>query len=215
MKDETDESLITLMGFIDDERDTAEAAAGELFRRYSPRMTIWCAKAFLIHHQNHEELVMKTFANALNGAKAFAPQLAKHADPVAKITHIKLWLYRILKNVCIDAQRSEHLERELRSAVDVGKVKTIALDPPDDVPAEEPTNRRIDLVREFIARSDPLARAILINTMQYYDCGSGQVIVPKPMLDDLCRKFGLTRVYLRTKRCRLHHELHEFILQNE
>ena len=97
----------------------------------------------------------------------------------------------------------------------MGKVKTIALDPPDDVPAEEPTNRRIDLVREFIARSDPLARAILINTMQYYDCGSGQVIVPKPMLDDLCRKFGLTRVYLRTKRCRLHHELHEFILQNE
>lgn len=215
MENETDESLITYMGFYEEECETAQAAAGELYRRYSRKMTGWCIRSFLLYRQNHEELVKQTFDKALKGARAFAPRLAKQADPAAKTRHLKFWLYCILKNLCIDTQRSEHLERDERSGVDVESVEMIVLDPPDDEAGDIPSDRRAELVREFTAELPKHDQAILYNTMQYYDRGTGQVIMPKPVLTALCAELGLTRVSLRTKRCRLLQDMRQFILENE
>jgi DNA-directed RNA polymerase specialized sigma24 family protein len=215
MENEPDESLITYMGFCEEEPETAQAAAGELFRRYSRKMTAWCVRSFLLYRQNHDELVKQTFAKALKGAQAFAPRLAQQADPAKKTRHLKFWLYCILKRLCIDAQRSEHLERDERSGVDVETVEMIVLDPPDDEAGEAPTYRRAELVREFTAGLPKHDQAILYNTMQYYDRGTGQVIMPKPVLTVLCDELGLTRVSLRTKRCRLLQDMRQYIREKE
>jgi DNA-directed RNA polymerase specialized sigma24 family protein len=215
MENETDESLITYMGFYEEERATAEAAVGELFRRHSRKMTAWCVKGFLLYRQNHEDLVKETFRKALKGAKKFASRLAKQSDAVAKTDHIKFWLYCILKRTCIDARRSEHFEHDERSEVDVESVEMVVLDPPDDEVGEAPSDRRADLARQFVAEQEAPDQAILYNTMQYYDRGSGQVVMPKAVLEALCDELQVSRVSLRTKRCRLLQDMGQYMLENE
>lgn len=215
MQDETDESLVTYMGFSDDEPAVAEDAAAELYRRHSRKMTAWCAKSFLLYRQNHEELVMKTFQNALRAAKDFEP-LPKALSDDDKTNQIKLWLYRILKNACIDAHRSEATERKERCGVEVETVAdTVALDPVDSEVAEPATPGRVDLVRDFIASLPSHDQAILYNTMQYYDRRTGQTVMPKAVLDNLCAELGMTKISLRTQRSRLLERLRQYVLENE
>lgn len=215
MKKETDESLVTYMGFNDDEPATAEAAAGELFRRHSNKMTAWCAKSFLLYRQNHEDLVKKTFQKALRAAKNF-PSLRPTLSDAEKTRHIKFWLYCILKNVCIDAHRSEQAEREERCEVEVETVaEMVAIDPVDTEAAEPPTSRRVELIRAFIDDLASHDQAILYNTMQYYDRRTGQTVMPKAVLDVLCAELGMTKISLRTQRSRLLERMKQYVLENE
>jgi DNA-directed RNA polymerase specialized sigma24 family protein len=215
MEDESDESLVTYMGFHEEEPESAESAVGELFKRHSRKMTAWCRATFLLYRQNHEDLVKRTFEKALKGAAAFVSKLVKQNDDAAKTRHIKFWLYCILKRTCIDAQRSEKFERAHRSDVDVETVQMVALDPDDTGPGDVPTELRIELVHNFITDQKTNDQAILYNTMQYYDCATGQAIIPKSVLKALCEELEMTTVSLRTKRCRLLQSLHEYIVENE
>ncbi len=215
MQDETDESLVIYMGFNDDEPAVAEDAAAELYRRHSRKMIAWCAKSFLLYRQNHEDLVKKTFKNALRAANKFGalPNSLSDAD---KTKQIKFWLYCILKNVCIDAHRSEAAEREERCGVEVETVAdTVALDPVDPEAPEPATSARVDLIREFIASLPPHDQAILYNTMQYYDRRTGQTVMPKAVLDHLCAELGMTKISLRTQRSRLLERMRQYVLENE
>ena len=215
MQDETDESLVTYMGFNDDEPAVAEEAATELYRRHSKKMTAWCVKGFLLYRQNHEDLVKKTFQNALRAAKKFGP-LAKSLSDVDKTKHIKFWLYCILKNVCIDAHRSETAEREERCGVEVETVaEVVTLDPVDLEAPEAATPRRVDLIRIFIAGLPLHDQAILYNTMQYYDRRTGQTVMPKAVLETLCAELGMTKISLRTQRSRLLERMKQYVLENE
>jgi RNA polymerase sigma factor (sigma-70 family) len=214
MESETDESLVTYMGFLDEEPETAEAAAGELFRRHSRKMTAWCIKSFLLYRQNHEELVQFTFAKAMKGAKAFIPRLAQHSDAAEKTKHIKCWLYRILRRTCIDAHRSEFLERTERADIDVDKVEVI-LDPPDAEATEAPPSRRVELVRQFAAELEEPDRAILYNAQQYCDAATGETVMPESVLEELCAELGLNQISLRTRRHRLLKRLERYIVDNE
>jgi RNA polymerase sigma factor (sigma-70 family) len=215
MQDETDESLVTYMGFNDDEPSVAEEAVAELYRRHSKKMTAWCAKSFLLYRQNHDDLVRKTFQKALRAAKTFGP-LAKSLSDADKTKHIKFWLYCILKNVCIDAHRSEAAEREERSGVEVESVaEFVTLDPVDPEAPEPATPRRVDLIRAFIASLPPHDQAILYNTMQYYDRRTGQTVMPKTVLETLCTELGMTKISLRTQRSRLLERMRQYVLENE
>lgn len=215
MQDETDESLVTYMGFNDDEPSVAEEAVAELYRRHSKKMTAWCAKSFLLYRQNHDDLVKKTFQKALRAAKTFGP-LAKSLSDADKTKHIKFWLYCILKNVCIDAHRSEAAEREERSGVEVESVaESVTLDPVDPEAPEPATPRRVDLIRAFIASLPPHDQAILYNTMQYYDRRTGQTVMPKTVLETLCTELGMTKISLRTQRSRLLERMRQYVLENE
>jgi RNA polymerase sigma factor (sigma-70 family) len=215
MENETDESLVTYMGFNDDEPAVAEAAAGELYRRYSRKMTAWCARSFRLYRQNHEDLVKKTFQKALRAAKRFGP-LGRNLSDADKTRHIKFWLYCILKNVCIDAHRSEKAEREERCGLDVENVEdVVALDPADTEAAEPATHRRAELIRAFVASLAPHDQAILYNTMQYYDRRTGQTVMPKAVLETLCAELGMTKISLRTQRSRLLERMRQYVLENE
>lgn len=215
MQDETDESLVTYMGFNDDEPSVAEEAVAELYRRHSRKMTAWCAKGFLLYRQNHEDLVKKTFQKALRAAKTFGP-LGKSLSEADKTKHIKFWLYCILKNVCIDAHRSEAAEREERCGVEVESVaEVVTLDPVDPEAPEPTTPRRVDLIRTFIASLPPHDQAILYNTMQYYDRRTGQTVMPKAVLETLCSELGMTKISLRTQRSRLLERMRQYVLENE
>lgn len=215
MENETDESLVTYMGFDDDEPVMAEDAAAELYRRHSKKMTGWCAKSFLLYRQNHEDLVKKTFQKALRAAKKFGP-LKKELSDAEKTKHVKFWLYCILKNVCIDAYRSEYAEREERCEFDVETVgAVVALDPVDTEAAEPPPPRRIALIRAFVSGLAPHDQAILYNTMQYYDRRTGQTVMPKAVLEALCAELGMTKISLRTQRSRLLERMKQHVLDNE
>lgn len=215
MQDETDESLVTYMGFFDEEPAVAEEAVAELYRRHSKKMTAWCAKNFLLYRQNHEDLVRKTFQNALRAAKKFGP-LAKSLSDADKTKHIKFWLYCILKNACIDAHRSEATEREERCGVEVESVaEVVALDAVDTEVAEQATHRRIGLIRAFVASLQPHDQAIFYNTMQYYDRRTGQTIMPRAVLETLCAELGMKKVSLRTQRSRLLERMRQYVLENE
>lgn len=215
MENETDESLMTYMGFDEDEPAMAEDAAAELYRRHSKKMTGWCAKGFLLYRQNHEDLVKKTFQKALRAAKTFGP-LKKDLSDAEKTRHIKFWLYYILKNVCIDAHRSEHAEREGRCEFDVETVgAVVALDSVDTETIEPATHRRMELIREFVAGLAPHDQAILYNTMQYYDRRTGQTVMPKAVLETLCAELGMTKISLRTQRSRLLERMKQYVLDNE
>lgn len=215
MQDETDESLVTYMGFYDEEPAVAEEAVADLYRRYSKKMTAWCSKNFLLYRQNHEDLVKKTFQKALHAATKFGP-LAKSLSDADKAKHIKFWLYCILKNVCIDAYRSEDAEREERCEVEVETVADlVTLDPVDTEAPEPVTPRRIELIRTFIAGHSPHDQAILYNTMQYYDRRTGQTVMPKAVLEALCTELGMTKISLRTQRSRLLERMRQYVLENE
>ncbi len=215
MENESDDSLVTYMGFYEEERATAEAAAAELYRRHSKKMTAWCIKGFLLYRQSHEELVRQTFQKALKAAKNFSLKLPQDATAEAKTRHIKFWLYCVLKNTCIDAQRSERLEREARAEVDVEHVALIVIDPPDSEAVEPPTPRRIGLIRQFIETLPAHDQAILYNTMQYYDRCTKQTVMPKSVLDMLCTELGMTKISLRTQRSRLLERMRQYVLDNE
>jgi DNA-directed RNA polymerase specialized sigma24 family protein len=160
-------------------------------------------------------LVKKTFHKALRAAKKFGP-LAKALSETEKTKHIKFWLYCILKNICIDAHRSEAAEREERCGVEVETVAdTVALDPVDPEAPEPATSGRVDLVRDFIASLPPHDQAILYNTMQYYDRRTGQTVMPKTVLDSLCTELGMTKISLRTQRSRLLERMRQYVLENE
>lgn len=215
MQDETDEALVVYMGFKDDEPIIAEEAVAELFRRHSKKMNAWCAKCFLLCLQNHEDLVMLTFQKALDAAKTFKP-LAKSLSNTDKTVHVKAWLYSILRNLCIDAYRSEAAEREERSGVEIETVAdVIVIDPVDSEEAEPVTPRRVDLVHEFITSLSARDQAILYNTMQYYVPSTGQTNMPKAILQDLCSELGMTKVSLKTQRFRLLERLKEYIVKHE
>jgi DNA-directed RNA polymerase specialized sigma24 family protein len=215
MQNESDDSLVTYMGFYEEERATAEAAAAELYRRHSKKMTAWCIKGFLLYRQSHEELVRLTFQKALKAAKNFSLKLPKDASVEAKTKHIKFWLYCVLKNTCIDARRSERFEREARAEVDVENVAMVILDAPHDETVEPPTPRRVGLIREFIEQLQPHDQAILYNTVQYYDRRTKQTVMPKPVLDMLCSELGMTKISLRTQRSRLLERMRQYVLDNE
>lgn len=215
MENETDESLVTYMGFNDDEPAVAEAAAAELYRRHSKKMTGWCAKSFLLYRQNHEDLVRRTFQKALRAAKTFGLP-GKPLSDADNTKHVKFWLYCILKNVCIDAYRGEQSEREERSEVGVETVEDlVALDPVDIEPADLPAHRRVELIREFVAGLVPHDQAILYNTMQYYDRRTGQTVMPKSVLAILCAELGMTKISLRTQRSRLLERMRQYVLEKE
>jgi RNA polymerase sigma factor (sigma-70 family) len=214
MENETDESLVTYMGFFEEERETAEAAVGELYRRHSKMMTAWCIRNFHLYHQSHEEMVQITFKKALMAAKRFTP-LPKAKPDDEKTRYVKFWLYCILKNTCIDAQRSERFERGARVEVDVEQTAAVVLDPPDEAPAEAPSAHRVELIRQFMATLTPHDQAILYNTMQYYDRHTGQTIMPKPILEELIAELDMTKISLRTQRSRLLERMRLYVLENE
>jgi RNA polymerase sigma factor (sigma-70 family) len=212
MAGETDASLVTYMAFYPEERAAAEAAAAELFRRHSGKMTAWCAKSFWLFRQNHEELVHSTFLKALKGAGAFATRLEK-VPAENRTKQIKFWLYCILKNICIDARRSEETERNERSGFSIDEVggEQIALDEADTGSASLPDDHTITLIREFIAALPARDQAIMYNTMQFYDRRSGSTIMPKEILNDLCSELGMTKTSLKTQRFRLLDRLQQHV----
>jgi RNA polymerase sigma factor (sigma-70 family) len=216
MNNETDASLITYMAFYAEETPLAESAATELYRRHSRKMTAWCIKSFWLCRQNHEELVQQTFIKALKGANSFASQLESVPEE-KKTSSIKFWLYCILKNLGIDARRSEQNERNQRceGGIDVIEDAQIVFCEPTNDVAAIPDSRRIGFIGDFIATLPTRDQAIMYNTMQFYDRQTRSTIMPKVILNELCAELGMTKTSLKTQRFRLLDRLRQYLVENE
>ncbi len=211
---ESDVSLVVLMGKHAQQPLLAERAAGELLRRHGRKMTAFCAGSFLLYRQNHEELVLRTFKKALRSAARKTREF--EAAGLSNVTtgQVKLWLYKILKRLCIDAYRAETLEREQRDDVDLERVASVVYEP-EGTPGEPPTSRRIELVREFMQQLGDRDRAILHNTMQFYDPSTDATSVPEEIHAAILKEFGMSEATLRTQRFRLLKRLRDYIEKNE
>jgi DNA-directed RNA polymerase specialized sigma24 family protein len=211
---ETDASLVRLMAQQAERPELAEDAVLELYRRHARRMTAACVKAFALYQQNHEELVRLAFEKALRDAPRKATQLRPDQPDEAHATHIKHWLYCILKRTCLDARRGEASERAERSEQDVASVPAVVLDPPDEEAAQAPEPRWMQLVRDFIASCPDRDQKILYNTIQFRDRITGQTSVPQDILNVLLKETKMKEGALRTRRLRLIDRMVQYVHRN-
>jgi DNA-directed RNA polymerase specialized sigma24 family protein len=211
---ETDASLVRLMAQQAGRPELAEDAVAELYRRHARRMTAACIKAFALYHQHHEELVRLAFEKALRDAPRKATQLRRDLSDESHATHIKCWLYCILKRTCLDARRGEASERAERSDQDVTSVPAVAFDPPDAEPTQPPEPRWMQLVRDFISSCSDRDQKILYNTIQFRDRITGQTSVPQDILDVLLKETKMKEGALRTRRLRLMDRMVQYVHRN-
>lgn len=99
--DKTDDALFALLR-VPPER---EAAFGELYRRHSPRIYLYCAKV-LWHKEAAEDVFQETFLRFFHSA-----------GREREMTNVPAYLLRIARNLCLQAK--ERQRRQLVTTADI------------------------------------------------------------------------------------------------
>lgn len=214
LESEPDDGLITYMALKDDDLGLAQRACEELYRRHARTLIGWCLKNRAeTFGKDAKDFVNATFLKAYDKAATF--KFSTGATLEVRRFKVRRWLFQILYRLFLDGRRSEQCEPILRSDDNEDGLLLDAPNPETEPNTSDVSPARKNLVLKFLQSVEPIDKAILKATAQYWSSISGKTVVPRHVRQALCREFKLTENSLNVRRFRALNNLKQFILENE
>jgi len=217
---ERDDGLVLFMAMQDEDREFAELACAELYRRHQQFLLAFCMqRRWETETSPSDELVDLTFLKAWNSAHSF--KCRNGLDWEQSRRKVRNWLLKILNRTFIDAYRQDgHLEM-------ISFAEILPGDDPDEekLPANliqcatdgcvSVSPRRKNLVLKFMEQADPRTRTLLTTIGEYWSPISRKSEIPQEVQDSLCHELGLLKNSLRVYCHRALEALENYIRKNE
>lgn len=214
LESESDDGLITYMALKDEDPVLAQRACEELYWRHSRTLLGWCLKNRAeTFGKDAKDFVNATFLKAYDKADSF--KFSAGPTPDAARLKVRRWLFQILYRLFLDARRTERGEPIVRDDDNEDGLLFDAPNPETPVNISDISPARKNLVLKFIESADPIDKAILKATAQYWSSISKKTILPRDVRQALCRELKLTENSLNVRRFRALENLKQFILKNE
>jgi RNA polymerase sigma factor (sigma-70 family) len=207
-----DLDLLLRMTFKDENREDAEAALAEFFRRYqTPLFGFAKSSGFRALGWNPEDFVLRTFEKAFEKAGSF--KAPSGLTPENLRLKIQSWLFQIAKNEFLMEFRKPERKQEAPTEKEQEEAET-------QVPLPEKAPKRFDLnalqtkkaaVRTFLEALPETDKEMLVISMNFYDFKTGKAHIPNNILEGLANAMGTTLESIKTKRARLLRKLEEYL----
>ena len=207
-----DMDLLLRMTFKDENREDAEAALAEFFRRYQTTLIGFAEKSgFRALGWSPDDFVLRTFEKAFEKAGSFGAPSGLPPDKLR--LKIQAWLFQIAKNEFLMAFRKP--ERKQEAPTEKERTEAEA-----QVPLPEKSPERFDVqalqgkkaaVRTFLDALPEADREMLVISMNFFDFKTGKVHIPDDILKGLAESMGTTPESIKTKRGRLLRKLEEYL----
>jgi RNA polymerase sigma factor (sigma-70 family) len=203
------------MALKDDDLELAQRSCEELYRRHAHLLLAWCLKNRAeTYGQDAKDLVQLAMLRAFDRAHQF--QCPNGLDLEARRQHVRLWLFKILRNAFLDSRKNDRREPFDRGDHEgLEEVPGIAPASSDDDATPSVPGRRRSLVIQFIETLEGVDKAILIATAECWSPTVDQTVLSREVRRSLCEEFGLNENSLRVRRSRLLAKLRLFISEEE
>ncbi len=203
---EPDDGLVTFMAFKATDEVLALKACDELHRRHARFLLAWCIKYRReTFGESAEAFVNATLLRAYQEADKFFC-----TEPSQSTDQVLAWLFRIMKNLYLDALRAEKRRPLVRCTdEEVERLEEIE-EKRQEVADQIPTGRKA-AVLEFLETLSPQDREILTATAEFWDPEKGESVIDDDVRQGICREYGLTESSLRVRRKRLKDRAKAFI----
>jgi RNA polymerase sigma factor (sigma-70 family) len=211
--EETDDiSLLLMMADKDQNRDAAEAALTEFFRRYQNPLLGFAKKSgFRALGWEPENFVLMTFEKAFEKIHSFDSRSG--LSPEKLRLKIQSWLFQIAKHQFLMEFRKP--ERVYEAPTEKERA-----DAENKMSLPETVTERFDVnelkekkaaVRTFLEGLPKADQELLVISMNFYDFKAGKAIIPEDILEGLANSMGTTSENIKTKRGRLLRRLKEYL----
>ena len=207
-----DMDLLLRMTFKDENREDAEAALAEFFRRYQTTLLGFAEKSsFRALGWSPDDFVLRTFEKAFEKAGSFGAPSGLPPDKLR--LKIQAWLFQIAKNEFLMEFRKPERKQEAPTEKERAEAEAQA-------PLPEKSPERFDVqalqgkkaaVRTFLDAMPEADREMLVISMNFYDFKTGKAHIPDDILKGLAESMGTTPESIKTKRGRLLRKLEEYL----
>jgi len=207
-----DLDLLLRMTFKDENREDAEAALAEFFRRYQTTLLAFAEKnGFRALGWSPDDFVLRTFERAFEKAGSFKAPSGLSPEKLRLKT--QAWLFQIAKNEFLMEYRRPERKQEAPTRKEQEEAEAQALLP-------EKAPERFDLralqskkaaVRTFLEALPEADSEMLVISMNFYDFKTGKAHIPDDILAGLANSMGTTPESIKTKRGRLLRKLEEYL----
>lgn len=207
-----DLDLLLRMTYRDENREDAEAALAEFFRRYQTTLLGFAEKSgFRALGWNPEDFVLQTFEKAFEKAGSFKAPSGLSSEKLR--LKIQSWLFQIAKNEFLMQFRKPERRQEAPTEKEREEAEA-------QIPLPEKSAERFDLqalqgkkaaVRTFLETLPQTDREMLEISMNFYDFKTGKTHIPDDILEGLADSMGTTPESIKTKRGRLLRKLEEYL----
>lgn len=208
-----DMELLVRMALVDDNRNDAEAALAEFFRRYQPALIGFAEKGgFRALGWNPDDFVLKTFEKAFAKAGAFSAPAG--LSPEKLRLKIQAWLFQIAKNEFLMEFRKAERKLEAPTEAERKEEEEAKNAIPEKVPERldiQVLQNKKAAVRTFLETLPDTDREMLVISMNFYDFQTGKAHIPEEILEGLANSMGMTPESIKTKRARLLGKLKEYL----
>ena len=207
-----DLDLLLRMTCKDENREDAEAALAEFFRRYQTTLLGFAKSGgFRVLGWNPEDFVLRTFEKAFEKAGSFNAPSGLSPDKLR--LKIQAWLFQIAKNEFLMEFRRPERKQEAPTEKEREEAEA-------QISLAEKAPERFDLqalqskkaaVRTFLEALPEADREMLVISMNFYDFKTGKAHIPDDILEGLADSMGTTPESIKTKRARLLRKLEEHL----
>ena len=207
-----DLDLLLRMTCKDENREDAEAALAEFFRRYQTTLLGFAKSGgFRVLGWNPEDFVLRTFEKAFEKAGSFNAPSGLSPDKLR--LKIQAWLFQIAKNEFLMEFRRPERKQEAPTEKEREEAEA-------QISLAEKAPERFDLqalqskkaaVRTFLEALPEADREMLVISMNFYDIKTGKAHIPDDILEGLADSMGTTPESIKTKRARLLRKLEEHL----
>jgi RNA polymerase sigma factor (sigma-70 family) len=189
-----DSELLAQMAATDSDRDSAEAAWEEFYRRHFHYLEGACrGYSRQIGEGRVVELVQDTFVKAFQRASTFKPKPCQSAEQDRR--HVRGWLGSIFKNALLDVYRHEPSEI-------VDEDIELVPDPSANEQESGPEASVIGPMEAAFMQLGDREQEVLRETMRWYDAAATQQRMPSRALQELASQLGTTSQNIRQIRSR-------------
>ena len=207
-----DLDLLLRMTCKDENREDAEAALAEFFRRYQTTLLSFAKSGgFRVLGWNPEDFVLRTFEKAFEKAGSFNAPSGLSPDKLR--LKIQAWLFQIAKNEFLMEFRRPERKQEAPTEKEREEAEAqISL--PEKAPERfnlQAIQGKKAAVRTFLEALPETDREMLVISMNFYDFKTGKVHIPDDILEGLADSMGTTPESIKTKRARLLRKLEEHL----
>ena len=204
-----DMDLLLRMTFKDENREDAEAALAEFFRRYQTTLLGFAENSgFRALGWSPDDFVLRTFEKAFEKAGSF--RAPSGLSPEKLRFKIQAWLFQIAKNEFLMEFRRPERKQEAPTAKEREEESALPETSPERFDLQALQSKKA-AVRTFLESLPETDREMLIISMNFYDFKTSKAHIPDDILAGLAKAMGTTPESIKTKRGRLLQKLEEYL----
>ena len=204
-----DMDLLLRMIFKDENREDAEAALAEFFRRYQTTLLGFAENSgFRALGWSPDDFVLRTFEKAFEKAGSF--RAPSGLSPEKLRFKIQAWLFQIAKNEFLMEFRRPERKQEAPTAKEREEEPALPEKSPERFDLQALQSKKA-AVRTFLESLPETDREMLIISMNFYDFKTSKAHIPDDILAGLAKAMSTTPESIKTKRGRLLQKLEEYL----